>query len=631
MESLQHNMTRLHLARMFTVTDMSDSQLSTWLHKQLPGHNLWTISPDEHSPRQDEHLYARGDEQYLGYSGEGSGDHETVRAVDHTFDMDYPQDSPYMDSPDSPQVDSHETSHKEEEMPSGNELLEAAKHHFFTSSTNEQLICKVPRPVVHRVVDYEHPLQFLPSCIVLHRCTNFTGCCAGAPLYECGPIHTEVVKLPFLVFDSRKHLGKIAIDLKDLDVQWRTFVNHTQCGCTEKKKICTKPCPSPFYQTKVGDTCLCDCVRSNDRIFRQCLKIKIGDNQLDQKGVECVKAGHCYSPECFGGAFSVENERCPMLEIDAVHFRSNSSSGTIYMPDRPKIAVNKQPKTKVIPDRPKIAVDKPKTSVKPPPPKPSRTTPAVINEPVTLDVEEQTQDLGTIPSTTPVVKPEVDKPKKKYDHLSSSRHHENPMFRPLRKTEVKKQPYKPLPSPTTDGTPPTTETTTSFYENTAPIVNEDGTESSTIPLTDDTTVVVESTGHPTTTKKAGMRRWFSPRSSSQHHENYRRRTQPVVTTPAMEVQFSDPSASVQETTTFSPVFSALLEVINDKRDSQAGESSPHMDSNSVPSEDEPCFGNSCNVQEQTTLAMKANKESGLVDQSNDDEDWGDENSGDDSY
>lgn len=74
----------------------------------------------------------------------------------------------------------------------------------------KEALCKVPRSRVIKVIDHypSSNKKYVPSCTVLHVCSDDTGCC-GSPTLKCGPKIAQPVMLHFLVYVStapRKYL-----------------------------------------------------------------------------------------------------------------------------------------------------------------------------------------------------------------------------------------------------------------------------------------------------------------------------------------------------------------------------------------------------------------------------------------
>uniref|UniRef100_A0A4V2H8Y7 U19-Liphistoxin-Lsp1a_1 n=1 Tax=Liphistius sp. SGP-2016 TaxID=1905180 RepID=A0A4V2H8Y7_9ARAC len=65
--------------------------------------------------------------------------------------------------------------------------------------------------------------KYHPPCVVLHRCSNDTGCCWKNSKI-CDKIKSENVTLPIQVINSTKQRTDITM----------TFENHTSCGCMDK-------------------------------------------------------------------------------------------------------------------------------------------------------------------------------------------------------------------------------------------------------------------------------------------------------------------------------------------------------------------------------------------------------------
>lgn len=85
-----------------------------------------------------------------------------------------------------------------------NEGGEAYKHQMRVS---KEASCKVPRSRVVKVTDVypSSNKKYIPSCTVLHVCSDDTGCCSS-PTLKCGPKSSQPIYLHFLVYVSTSRL-----------------------------------------------------------------------------------------------------------------------------------------------------------------------------------------------------------------------------------------------------------------------------------------------------------------------------------------------------------------------------------------------------------------------------------------
>ncbi|KAL5011378.1 hypothetical protein ScPMuIL_009929 [Solemya velum] len=164
--------------------------------------------------------------------------------------------------------------------------------------------CHYPQP---EIVQVRAPgKQYLPSCTILHRCRNVSGCC-GDDAFECAVDSIEIVEKAFMVIGFEED----AMTMTEDSVESKSFINHTRCKCIEKKGLerCDKKCPHPYDLTRAGTRCHCECPLDNIR----CKKILSGRKHLHERELQCIKEKKCYLPTCDYGDFDVKTGYCPKI------------------------------------------------------------------------------------------------------------------------------------------------------------------------------------------------------------------------------------------------------------------------------------------------------------------------------
>lgn len=181
-------------------------------------------------------------------------------------------------------------------------------HEMMRSPLNE---CKYPQPEIVYVQDNEAKNRvYFPSCTVLHRCRNVTGCCKNTSSV-CGPRRVQIISKYFVVLDfASKNPTTTRLNTKMVEV--RQFMNHTECECKEIIGLpgCRQSCPSPFKKTRVGLKCECECTKHH----QNCLLIKDGLKPLHERSLVCIKNRDCQRPNCRYGFFNVNTGFCPRIQ-----------------------------------------------------------------------------------------------------------------------------------------------------------------------------------------------------------------------------------------------------------------------------------------------------------------------------
>ncbi|XP_029644105.1 platelet-derived growth factor subunit A isoform X1 [Octopus sinensis] len=190
--------------------------------------------------------------------------------------------------------------------------LDKALSHVQEMTSSPLHRCKHPRPEIVYIQDNEAKNRvYFPSCTVIHRCRNVTGCCSNASAV-CGPKRVKIISKYFVVLDLTDKKPETA-NLNSKMVEVRKFMNHTECECKEIIKLpgCRKECPHPFQKVRNGLECVCDC--RNDQ--RNCLLIKDGMKPLNEHSLVCIKRRQCQRPNCRYGYFDVNTGYCPLLQL----------------------------------------------------------------------------------------------------------------------------------------------------------------------------------------------------------------------------------------------------------------------------------------------------------------------------
>ncbi|XP_050417629.2 uncharacterized protein LOC126831060 isoform X1 [Patella vulgata] len=199
------------------------------------------------------------------------------------------------------------------------EELAEAYHHIDEMETSRLGQCKYPQPeIVHIEDENNENKMYFPECTVLHRCRNVTGCCGNAT-QECGPKTIKIVTKTFLVLTITDPTSGSVLPHKNM-VMSLPFVNHTECGCKERKGLpgCHQECPSPFTKFRPDVKCVCDCLEAPNEENYLCESMKDGLIPLAERDLICIKTGRCMPPLCNNkkGQFDVRSGFCPELEPD---------------------------------------------------------------------------------------------------------------------------------------------------------------------------------------------------------------------------------------------------------------------------------------------------------------------------
>ncbi|ESO89423.1 hypothetical protein LOTGIDRAFT_165019 [Lottia gigantea] len=198
------------------------------------------------------------------------------------------------------------------------EELSEAYHHMEEMETSPMSQCKYPQPeIVHVEAENHFNRMLYPECTILYRCRNTSGCC-GNKSQECGPKYLQVVKKTFLVLSVSEKGGTVRPHETLLET--RTFINHTECGCKERKGLpgCHQECPFPFVKFRPELRCICDCLEGENEENIICRTIKDGLYPLTEKDLECIKSGKCMTPECTvkESPFQIRTGFCPEISVD---------------------------------------------------------------------------------------------------------------------------------------------------------------------------------------------------------------------------------------------------------------------------------------------------------------------------
>ncbi|XP_053980410.1 myb-like protein X [Hylaeus volcanicus] len=224
------------------------------------------------------------------------------------------------------------------------EIREALQHAMKVSREGS---CQWPRPRVIPVRDaYPSPsTTYIPHCVILHRCSDDTGCCRLEAL-TCVPKHSHRVELSFYT----TNVGGSNV------VEKLSFYNHTECECKERTEYETnnekpldqriykhyysspqpqnmrrpqprKPCrcPSEFTPriTPEGE-CQCNCYENH----HNCVKIRRGKGYFSLADRLCIQNEECAAPSCEFGEYMRRQGKCPRKKdkFDAiVNYRTNLS------------------------------------------------------------------------------------------------------------------------------------------------------------------------------------------------------------------------------------------------------------------------------------------------------------------
>ncbi|XP_043197599.1 uncharacterized protein LOC122368050 isoform X1 [Amphibalanus amphitrite] len=194
-------------------------------------------------------------------------------------------------------------------------------------------------------VAHEHPnpsVSYVPSSVLLARCSDRTGCC-GDEVRSCVSKTHVTVELPVLVNVLSGNTGS--------SFQYLTFRNDTECECLDKKEVAvrTDECPMNLQASDDSDTqgathrkrhskqqnrssktekstgatcqctgefaprilprgrCKCDCFVGN----RKCKRIQRGRVHVSESDNRCIVQGDCKAPVCRYGKYKRTRSRCP--------------------------------------------------------------------------------------------------------------------------------------------------------------------------------------------------------------------------------------------------------------------------------------------------------------------------------
>ncbi|KAK7489833.1 hypothetical protein BaRGS_00018855 [Batillaria attramentaria] len=201
------------------------------------------------------------------------------------------------------------------------EELEEAAYHIADMENSEQARCKHPQPQVVHIDDPKKlNRMFHPSCTVIHRCRNDSGCCGRDAV--CAPKAEQTIFKTFLVVDLDPVTQTVRPDSGQM-VERIALTNHTECECREKPRLpeCTQKCPGVFRMFRYGVHCVCDCLSAPNEIFEQCGGVKDGIMPLGQDDLVCIKSGECGVPKCSVGEFNISTGYCPIKDPHAVPSR----------------------------------------------------------------------------------------------------------------------------------------------------------------------------------------------------------------------------------------------------------------------------------------------------------------------
>ncbi|CAH0389427.1 unnamed protein product [Bemisia tabaci] len=178
--------------------------------------------------------------------------------------------------------------------------------------------CKWPRQKLIKVSESYPSMTktYIPSCTILYRCGDDTGCCS-LPTQKCTAKNSTTVELYFTTTRVEVRDGNRTVRQ---DVEKLTFTNDTECDCVEmmprdmelermidhKKTGCT--CPTEFSPRYMSNgLCTCDCFdKQND-----CLRYKRGLKYFEHSDRLCIAEGRCEKPLCRFGVYEHKYGRCP--------------------------------------------------------------------------------------------------------------------------------------------------------------------------------------------------------------------------------------------------------------------------------------------------------------------------------
>ncbi|XP_037069870.1 uncharacterized protein LOC119091283 isoform X2 [Pollicipes pollicipes] len=207
------------------------------------------------------------------------------------------------------------------------------------SRINMNHSCSVPAEQLVRVSE-EFPssrLQYLPTSVLLRRCSDHSGCCYDHQ--TCAARAAVKVQRTVMVLDYVS--GPLFLKYpKKL-----TFAEHTSCHCVDRTASASCPstftpalnddrttgdrrrtgqsrhsspasqirrrecrCPREFVSRPMPDgSCKCDCIDGNTK----CIRTKRGQTYIREEQHRCILSGECDPPACAYGKYGRRASRCP--------------------------------------------------------------------------------------------------------------------------------------------------------------------------------------------------------------------------------------------------------------------------------------------------------------------------------
>lgn len=300
LENIRHVRNITEFYRMFAANNPSDEDIENLLNFRPADNN--TAWPKKRRRKKDgkpSSPYKDGgsgsDYKKRRYAKLRARDADSGVSVDEGNGMEYQNDAPSSSWSETTEV-----------------LQAAIDHVHRQESDSAGFECQAPTPFFHRP---QQPWTiFMPDCIKLYRCMNFTGCCK--PPKICSPKNVQLVRMAFLVV----HIGPMHSPL-DAYMSYDNFVgvtltfeNHTECACAvpKKEKRCDRVCPTPFIVNPERTMCTCICPQTSAELLQECNFIQQGLKPLNEKDLECIKSTKCYPPPCERGVFDVPTGLCPL-------------------------------------------------------------------------------------------------------------------------------------------------------------------------------------------------------------------------------------------------------------------------------------------------------------------------------
>ncbi|PVD35221.1 hypothetical protein C0Q70_06502 [Pomacea canaliculata] len=255
------------------------------------------------------------------------------------------EDDDYEDSDPSSYMDGEYDGYLNDENRRSDRLLEElaeAHHHIEEVKMSPVSECRVPQPQIVNVEDPKKQGRILyPSCTVIYRCRNDSGCCG--PREECGPKTERVVFKTFMLIkrllltcpEAIRLIGRpgrfqrpramrrdvLAGSVTMLGTSPVAVVYRGQLRLAGARRLdsvfpdtgcCNQKCPGVFRMYRRGWRCMCDCLTAPNEIFEQCENVKNGIKPLGEKDLVCIKSGECIKPACSVGEFDVSGGLCPL-------------------------------------------------------------------------------------------------------------------------------------------------------------------------------------------------------------------------------------------------------------------------------------------------------------------------------